>query len=82
MDNFGTSNWRILHSVVLDDISALQQILIAVQIFSMDDWNNACRIHKVCSELKLDDHLFVCDKDSIITEKNDGMKKKQKTRKT
>ena len=53
------------------DITTLQQILVSIQVISMDGWNQARRMDKICRELKVDYHFFLCDKDAVID--NDKM---------
>lgn len=59
--------------VHLDIITSLQKVLVSIQIINMNGWNNASKMHRLCKGLKVDDHFFVCDKDSIV--ENERMKK-------
>ena len=59
--------------VALENITDLQKILVSIQIININGWNNASKMHRLCEGLKVDDHFFVCDKDSIV--ENDRMKK-------
>ena len=52
--------------VQLDDITSLHKILVSIQIININGWNNASKMHRLCEGLKVDDHFFVCDKDSIV----------------
>ena len=52
--------------VPLAAITSLQKVLVSIQIININGWNNAGRMHKLCTDLKFDDHFFVCDKDSIV----------------
>ena len=52
--------------VPLAVITSLQKVLVSIQIININGWNNAGRMHKLCTDLKVDDHFFICDKDSIV----------------